>query len=42
MLIADLDIRIINTDTGELIRELVLDPTRDYQPQKQRTPPATG
>jgi transposase InsO family protein len=41
MLIADLDIRIIDTN-GQLIRELVLDPTRDYQPQKQRTPPTTG
>lgn len=33
MLIRDLNIRIITEDTGELIRELVLDPTRDYQPQ---------
>jgi hypothetical protein len=32
MLIRDLDIRIITEDTGELIRELELDPTRDYQP----------
>jgi transposase InsO family protein len=39
MLIADLHIRIINAD-GQLLRELVLDPTRDYQPQKPRTPPA--
>ena len=28
----DLDIRVLTTD-GELIRELVLDPSRDYQPQ---------
>lgn len=28
----DLDIRVLTTN-GELIRELVLDPTRDYQPQ---------
>ena len=28
----DLDIRVLTTD-GELIRELVLDPNRDYQPQ---------
>jgi transposase InsO family protein len=32
MLIHELNIRIIAEDTGELIRELVLDPTRDYQP----------
>jgi transposase InsO family protein len=33
MLIRELNIRVIAEDTGELIRELVLDPTRDYQPQ---------
>jgi transposase InsO family protein len=32
MLIQDLDIHIINARTGELIRELTLDPTKDYQP----------
>jgi transposase InsO family protein len=32
VLIQDLDIRIINAATGELLRELTLDPTRDYQP----------
>jgi transposase InsO family protein len=32
VLVHDLDIRVLTTD-GELIRELVLDPTRDYQPQ---------
>jgi transposase InsO family protein len=32
-LITDLNIRIINRDTGELLRELTLDPARDYQPQ---------
>ena len=31
LLIADQDIRIITHD-GELIRQLTLDPTRDYQP----------
>jgi transposase InsO family protein len=35
MLIADLDIRIINTTTGELLRHLTLNPTRDYQPTGQ-------
>jgi transposase InsO family protein len=33
LLIDDLHIRVINRDTGELIRELTLDPTRDYQPR---------
>jgi hypothetical protein len=32
ILIQDLHIRIINAATGELLRELTLDPTRDYQP----------
>ena len=36
MLVRDLDIRIITEDDGELIRELTLDPTRDYQPQAPR------
>ena len=31
ILVQDLDIRIINAATGELIRELVLDPTKRYQ-----------
>jgi hypothetical protein len=33
-LIADRYIRIIDAETGELLRELTLDPNRDYQPQK--------
>jgi transposase InsO family protein len=32
MLIQDLHVRIINAATGELIRELIIDPARDYQP----------
>ena len=32
MLVAGRDIRILN-DAGELIRQLTLDPNRDYQPQ---------
>jgi transposase InsO family protein len=35
MLIDDLDIRIVNPATGELIRHLTLDPNRNYQPQTQ-------
>ena len=30
LLIADLDVRIINATTGELLRHLTLDPTRRY------------
>ncbi len=41
MLIADLDITIINTTTGEIIRELTLDPTKDYQPKTQPANPQT-
>jgi len=37
MLIQDLDIRIINAATGELIRQLTLDPTRNYQPRNVPT-----
>lgn len=34
VLIDDLDIRVLDRDTGHLlIRKLVLDPTRDYQPR---------
>ena len=32
ILIQDLNIKIINAATGELLRELTLDPTKDYQP----------
>lgn len=34
LMIIDRQIRIIDTDTGELLRELVLDPSRDYQPRR--------
>ena len=33
VLIDDLDIRVLDRDTGKLTRKLVLDPTRDYQPR---------
>jgi hypothetical protein len=33
MLVHDLDVRIISAATGELIRQLTIDPTRDYQPR---------
>jgi len=32
LLVQDLQIRIVHASTGELLRELILDPTRDYQP----------
>ena len=32
VLVQDLHIRILNAATGELLRQLTLDPTRDYQP----------
>lgn len=34
LLVHDRDIRVVNATTGELIRELVLDPSRDYQPTR--------
>ena len=36
MIIHNLNIRIINPTTGELLRQLTLDPTRDYQPQTRK------
>jgi hypothetical protein len=36
LLVQDLQIRVVNAATGELLRDLVLDPDRDYQPT--RTP----
>ena len=51
LLIDNLHIRVIHRHTGELIRELILDPTRDYQPRglppgppkqtRSHTPPAS-
>jgi hypothetical protein len=32
MLVQDLNITKVNAATGELLRQLTLDPTRDYQP----------
>ncbi len=34
LLIQDLEIRIINAITGELLRELFINPNKDFQPQK--------
>ena len=32
LLVADRDVRVIDADTGELIRALRIDPAKDYQP----------
>jgi transposase InsO family protein len=37
MLIADLDVRVINALTGEILRHLTLNPHRDYQPAEPPT-----
>jgi transposase InsO family protein len=39
LLVEDLHIRVINRHTGELIRELMLDPSRDFQPRGVRPGP---
>lgn len=38
LLIEDLHIRVIHASTGALIRQLTLDPAKDYQPQDEKTP----
>jgi len=35
LLIQDLNVRVVNAITGELLRELTIDPSKDYHP---RTP----
>jgi len=42
MLIHDLHIRVINAATGELLRDLTLDPTRNYQPTGRPPGPPPG
>jgi transposase InsO family protein len=42
LLIDNLHIRVIGRDTGQLIRELTLDPTRDYQPRGLPPGPPPG
>jgi len=37
LLIQDLHVRIVNAITGELLRELTIDPERDYQPRNETT-----
>jgi hypothetical protein len=38
----DLDIRIIDAATGELLRQLTLDPSRNYQPTGRPPGPPPG
>ena len=42
LLIDALHIRVIGRETGQLIRELTLDPTRDYQPRGLPPGPPPG
>ena len=42
ILVHDLYITVINTDTGEIIRDLHLDPSRDYQPLGRPPGPPKG
>jgi len=42
LLVHDLDIRIIDAATGELLRQLTLDTSRDYQPTTQPPAPEPG
>jgi hypothetical protein len=39
LLVADPHVRIVDAVTGELLRELTIDPTLDYQPQNKNKPP---
>ena len=32
LFVQDLDVRIVHAATGELLRELIIDPSKDYQP----------
>ena len=42
ILVHDLHITVINADTGEIIRDLTLDPDRDYQPLGRPPGPPKG
>ncbi len=41
LLVQDLDIRVVHAATGELLRELTIDPRRDYQPTGRPPGPTT-
>jgi hypothetical protein len=40
LLVQDLHIRVIHAATGELLRDLILDPRKDYQPTGRPPGPA--
>jgi len=42
ILVHDLHITVVHADTGEIIRDLTLDPTRDYQPLGRPPGPPKG
>jgi transposase InsO family protein len=42
VLVADRYVRAVNADTGQLLRELTLDPTKDYQPLGRPPGPPKG
>jgi hypothetical protein len=42
LLVDDLHVRVIDRHTGQLIRDLILDPTRDYQPRGLPPGPPKG
>jgi hypothetical protein len=33
LLVQDLHVRVVHATTGELLRELIVDPNKDYQPK---------
>jgi hypothetical protein len=41
-LVHDLHVAVIHADTGEIIRDLVLDPGCDYQPLGRKPGPVKG
>jgi hypothetical protein len=38
LLTQDLDVRVVNAITGELLRQLTIDPDKDYQPRHSKDP----
>jgi hypothetical protein len=42
MLVHDLHVIVIDRDTGEILRELDIDPTKDSQPRGLKTGPRPG
>ena len=42
MLVHDLHVIVIDRDTGEILRELVIDPDKDHQPRGRQPGPKKG